>query len=277
MTPYCSVDNEMGLTLWRPFLLASPDVAAAAGLADPSGAMEIEARCADGTVRRFTFNPKSETDDGSQWASMSPAEEALPPTLRDRDRPYWFAPLDGTRFTYLQFNQTADDPANPLAAFWPRLFAAMDSTGAEGLVIDLRNNFGGNKALFEPLVDGIRRMDGINQRDHLFVIVGRRTFSAAMCGAASLERSTRGLFVGEPTGSSPNFVGEIAPVTLPYSRLSLSISNRYHQNAESTDHRTWIGPHIAAPPSSSDWIAGRDAAIEAIRAHLAAASASVAP
>ena len=270
ITPYCPVDNEMGLMIWGPYLLASPDVADAAGLTERSGAMILEVESDDGQARRVTVSADSAQDTRSEWVSMLPSDDALPPTLRDRDRAYWFEPLDGTRFVYLQFNQTRDDPADPLESFWSRLFAVIDQANAEGLVIDLRNNFGGNKALFEPLVEGIRRSDRINERDRLFVIVGRRTFSAAMCGAAWLEKSTRATFVGEPTGSRPNFVGEITRVTLPYSRFELSISSRYHQNAESTEGRTWIGPHIAAVSSSRDWVAGRDPAIDAIRAYIAA-------
>ena len=275
VAPFCSVDNAMGLLLWQPFLVTNPDVASAAGLTTPTGAIELEAERGGKRLRK-TIEPEITASDASSWASMLPSDDALAPTLRDRDRVYWFAPLAGTDLMYVQFNQTRDDPAEPLSAFWPRLFAAIDSTEADGLVIDLRNNWGGNKALFEPLVDGIRRSERINQRDRLFVIVGRRTFSAAMCGAASLEKSTRATFVGEPTGSRPNFVGEIMPVTLPHSGLRLSISSRYHQNAESTDRRTWIGPQIAAPASSSDWAAGRDPAIEAIRAHVATATTAVA-
>lgn len=63
----------------------------------------------------------------------------------------------------------------------------------------------------------------INQRGKLFVIVGRQTFSAAMNGAAEIERHTNAIFVGEPTGSSPNFVGETIGVNLTYSKMRGSI------------------------------------------------------
>ena len=62
------------------------------------------------------------------------------------------------------------------------------------------------------------------QPGKLFVIVGRTTFSAAMCGATQIERYTKAIMVGEPTGSSPNFIGETVMVRLPYSRWSASIS-----------------------------------------------------
>ena len=43
---------------------------------------------------------------------------------------------------------------------------------------------------------------------HLFVIIGRRTFSAAQNTVNMIEKNTNATFVGEPTGSRPNFVGE---------------------------------------------------------------------
>lgn len=80
----------------------------------------------------------------------------------------------------------------------------------------------------------------INQRGKLFVIVGRQTFSAAMNGAAEIERHTNAIFVGEPTGSSPNFVGETIGVNLTYSKMRGSISDLYWQSSVAMDYRTWI-------------------------------------
>ncbi|MFN0152322.1 MAG: TPR end-of-group domain-containing protein [bacterium] len=269
LAPFRSVDNAMGELLWNAWLLGCPEVLRVTGLADSAGVVEF-AGDRDGRPVHARISALATEGHASEWVSVEPQRDALAPTLRDRNRPYWFATLDEPPLVYLQFNQTRDDPAEPFADFCARVLAAASSDASEGLIIDLRNNPGGNKALFGALVDGIARSERLNRRDHLFVLIGRRTFSAAMCGAAELEARTNALFVGEPTGSRPNFVGESSPVTLPYSRVRVSISSRYHQNTESTDTRTWIGPHIAAPPTMEAWESGTDPAIDAIRAHVAA-------
>jgi hypothetical protein len=58
-------------------------------------------------------------------------------------------------------------------------------------------------SLNRPLIHRLIRCDTINQWGKLFVVIGRRTFSAAMNLAVDLERHTRALFVGEPTGGAP--------------------------------------------------------------------------
>src|SRR5258706_89573 len=77
------------------------------------------------------------------------------------------------------------------------------------------------------LVQGLTKKESINHRGKLFVVLGRRTFSAAQNAATFIERYLNAIFVGEPTGSSPNFVGEEAPFTLPYSKLLMNVSALY--------------------------------------------------
>jgi hypothetical protein len=99
----------------------------------------------------------------------------------------------------------------------------------------------------------------------LFVIVVRTAFSAAMGLSIELERHTRAIFVGEPTGSSLNAIGEFNPVTLPYSKMSGSIASVGGGNA--SDSRTWIAPLLYTPPSFAAYRAKRDPALEAILAY----------
>jgi hypothetical protein len=76
--------------------------------------------------------------------------------------------------------------------------------------------------------------------------------------------------VGEPTGSSPNFVGESTWFPLPYHKNRVYCSSRYWQFRTSTDTRTWIPPQIAAPLSFADYSANRDPAMSAIEQAIAA-------
>jgi hypothetical protein len=46
-----------------------------------------------------------------------------------------------------------------------------------------------------------------------------------------IERHTHAIFVGEPTGSGPNFVGETELFELPYSKLQASVSDLYWQSS----------------------------------------------
>jgi len=138
----------------------------------------------------------------------------------------------------------------------------------------MRNNGGGNNFLNRPLVHGLIRSDKVNRPGHLFVLVGRQTFSAAMNGSVDIERNTNATFVGEPTGSSPNFVGETTILVLPCSGLRFSCSSLYWQSSTAMDRRTWIAPSLAAEPSIEAFAANRDPGLEAIFAYLDAESDS---
>lgn len=165
-----------------------------------------------------------------------------------------------------------DGPEESIKAFSKRLFEYVEQNSVEYLVIDLRRNGGGNNFLNQPLVHGLIKCDTINIHGHLFVIAGRQTFSAAMNGVADIEANTEAIFVGEPTGSRPNFVGETTIITLPCNTVRLSCSSLYWQRSHASDDRMWIAPHPLAEMSSEDYRTNRDPAMETILAFIAESS-----
>jgi tetratricopeptide (TPR) repeat protein len=154
----------------------------------------------------------------SGWINMPQTLGSPPPLyLKNMAAPYWFEHLPERKTVYFQFNAVRNDQQESLAQFCARLFKFIGEHEVEKLVIDMRWNNGGNTGLLPPLIHGLIRSEKINQRGKLFVIIGRRTFSAAQNAATYIERHTNATFVGEPTGSSPNF---IEPV-INFKRVSL--------------------------------------------------------
>jgi hypothetical protein len=186
--------------------------------------------------------------------------------LKNIYAPYWFEYLPETRTVYFQFNKVMNDPKEPLAEFCDRLFRFVDEHDVDRLVIDMRWNNGGDTTLEPPLIHGLIRSDKLHRPGTLFVIIGRRTFSAAQNGATLIEHNTDAIFAGEPTGSSPNFIGEESSFELPYSHLMANVSDLYHQSSWPFDYRTWIAPLIYAPPTFAAYRANRDPALEAVMA-----------
>jgi hypothetical protein len=190
----------------------------------------------------------------------------LPLYLKNMDANYWFEYLPEDRVVYFQFNRVRDAQEEALVDFCDRLFRFIEDSVVEKLVIDMRWNNGGNTFLEMPLLHHLIGCRTINRRGKLFVIIGRRTFSAAQNGATLIERHTDAIFVGEPTGASPNFVGEDIPFQLPYSKLWANVSDLYWQSSWPMDYRTWIAPHIYTPPTFAAYRENRDPAMEAILA-----------
>ena len=89
------------------------------------------------------------------------------------------------------------------------------------------------------------------------MITGRNTFSAAQVFISLVNRDTHALFAGEPSSSSPNFVGEGNYITLPYSGAMGSISNKYHEQIPG-DKRLWIQPDFPITLSSTQYFNNED-------------------
>jgi tetratricopeptide (TPR) repeat protein len=259
-----SRDNAIWIKLIAPALMAYPQILNGLGLIPNGEALPLTIKDATGKIRQVSLPVEAGAASDSWVTARRDAPRPDPLYLKNRKTPYWFEYLADSKTVYFQYNSVRNDAKEPLNKFCDRLFRFINDNAVERLIIDMRWNGGGNNFLNQPLISGLMRCDKINQKGRLFVIVGRNTFSAAMCGAAQIERYTNAVFAGEPTGSSPNFVGESIPVRLPYSRMTGSISDLYWQNSVAMDYRVWIAPQIYAPPTFEMFKSNRDPAMEAI-------------
>jgi hypothetical protein len=276
VTPLCSIDNAMGLRAWPPILLTVPEILEGLGIVPDGNHATIVVRTLDGETHAAELTPAQHKGIGYGFASEpgfvyanARATAPLPLYLAGTDVPFRFEWLPERKLLYFQWNKIYDSKDETLEAFAGRLFEFAAKNGAERLVIDLRANGGGDTSFAPPVIRSIVRSDALNQPGHLYVIIGRLTFSAAMNTAVMLEHWTNATFVGEPTGSSPNFVGETTILVGPCTRTSISCSSRQWQmGGFSDDHRRWIPPALCAELSSRDFADNRDPAMEAIFADL---------
>jgi tetratricopeptide (TPR) repeat protein len=255
-------------TMWPKFIgatmLKRGRILNGLGLIPAADKLPLTIRDGEGKTRTVTL---AEVAGGptKDWLTVRQSAKTPEPLyLKNRNAPYWFEYLQDSKTVFFQYNSVSNHPVEPLTHFCERLFKFINDNDVQRLVIDIRWNSGGNNFLNRPILTGLLRNDKINQKGKLFVIIGRQTFSAAMNCTADLERYTNAIFVGEPTGSSPNFVGESVRVALPYSKMEGSISDLYWESSVAMDYRTWIAPLLYAPPSFEFYKANRDPALEAI-------------
>src|SRR6516165_1367986 len=82
----------------------------------------------------------------------------------------------------------------------------------------------------------------------------------------SLLQHTQTALVGEPAGVPLNGAGDAAPMTLPNSKLHLTVSTNFHVVGEFKD-LSWVIPvQFPALMTSSDYFGGRDPAVQLILA-----------
>jgi hypothetical protein len=129
------------------------------------------------------------------------------------------------------------------------------------LVIDMRENGGGDYMVgLRYLVRPIAALPSINQRGHLYVLIGPHTFSAAMSNAAHFRKQTAALLVGEPIGEKPNSYQESRRTKLPNSQLTLCYSVRFYKFVEGGENL--IRPDREVIPSWREFKDGRDPVLE---------------
>jgi tetratricopeptide (TPR) repeat protein len=274
--PYISRDNQMSVLTKVPYLLRVP--AGLKTLKFIKDASSVDLKLTDIKGNKRTVAVKADTTQPIIW-NVLPAPDGwinfpetlttpMPLYLKDMRTFHWWELMPDKKTVYCQINRIRNAPNQTFSQLAERLFNYIDSAKAEKLVIDLRWNNGGNTMLVMPLIDAIIRHPEINKTGNLFVITGRRTYSAAQNLSTYLERFTNPIFVGEPTGSSPNFVGEEEPLFLPYSKTPINVSDLYWQSSFPFDKRTWIAPLLYTPPSFEYFKSNRDPALEAIQEYI---------
>ncbi len=274
--PYIMRDNQNALLVKIPYILRNPIYLKTKKLISDASSVDLKIRDMNGKQKTVTV--KTDDTQPNIWNNLpNPATwinlpETLPGKvplyLKNMGTAHWWEFLPDRNMVYCQLNKILNAPNQNFSQFVERLFRFYDSTHAEKLVIDMRWNNGGNTMLVRPLIDSIIRRPDLNKRGNLYVVIGRRTYSAAQNTSTYLERYTNPIFVGEPTGSSPNFVGEEEPLTLPYSKMIINVSDLYWQSSWPFDKRNWIAPLLYTPPSFEFFRANRDPAMEAVMQYI---------
>ena len=260
LAPLVSKDNSYDDVAQVPALLAVASVLKGTGIAS-GDSVEAAFQTTDGTVTNVSLPFESSAPIVMSWQQW----ETRPLYLRNPEAQYWYEYLADAKTVYLQYNSVRNG-TEPMAAFMERLFKEIEGKPVEKFVIDVRFNGGGNSFLNSGIQRPVMRNPEINQRGKLFIITGRNTFSAAQNFTTDFDRESEAIFVGEPTGSRPNFVGETIPVLLPYTQMRMTVSDLYWQRSWPMDHRMWIPPDVPTEMSSAAYFAGRDPAMEAILA-----------
>ncbi|GAB5399559.1 MAG: hypothetical protein Aureis2KO_11440 [Aureisphaera sp.] len=185
-------------------------------------------------------------------------QSKTPLYLKNLDKIYYFEHLPEKKTVYVRHSQIQDEDEEPIPVFYERVFDFIEKNEVERLILDVRLNGGGNNYKNKALVTKIIESKKINTVGNLYVILGRRTFSACQNLVNELDNYTNAIFIGEPTGENINFYGDNRLVELPNTKLPVYLSFAWWQDKPQWENGPWLAPHIAVDMSFDQYKTNQD-------------------
>lgn len=219
--------------------------------------LEVETKEKFDLPREYGFT-KQEGD----WASARNLS-STPFYLKNLDKNYYYEYLPASKTVYVRQSQVVDDRSENILNFYKKVFEFIDSNEVEKLVLDVRLNGGGNNFKNKPVITGIIECKKINKPGKLFVIIGRRTFSACQNLVNELSNYTNAIFVGEPTGENVNFFGDNRRIILPKTGIPVYLSFAWWQDKPQWDNSKWLAPKISVEMNFEEYRNNGDPVLEA--------------
>jgi hypothetical protein len=207
-----------------------------------------------------------------EWVSAFRGLPSLAFRTADTLRPLHFVlrralvarPLPERDAFYIQANSVSNLPDESFVAFFRRAMRDVDRQRPRRLILDLRYNFGGDGSQVPPMIrEFIARQDDPPWRE-LYVLTGRRTFSAGVMMLDAFLEHLGPTLVGEPAGAPLNSYGDANALPYPRLGLRLNVSHERHQLASSSDVSALVPVDVPVSFSFADYAAGRDPAVDAI-------------
>ncbi len=267
-----SHENEWFARAWAPGRLSFAEILDGLGIANVSQPLALvierngrQETASIGVAGKYVpggHNPLAGIPKAG-WTDMGPGSSS-PLWMKNPGMPYWSEYVSADSTLYVSYRGVINMPRPTNQQFWQSVFATADSLPVNRLVLDLRENPGGNSFYNRQVVRGIVARPNLDQRGKLFVVTSGKTFSAAMNLVLDLEAWTNATTVGEPTGNATVFYGDHAQVRLPVSGITVNVSTLPWYPDDPRDTRSFIAPRVYTPMTAAQYRAGIDPAMTAI-------------
>jgi Peptidase family S41 len=258
--PLVPRDNPTNFRGEAPHFLLVAEVLDGLGVAGGVGPRELTLERPGGERVTTTLSPVPRDEFTSVFADELhghyPAllpRASRPFFLSQMGKPLWVRTLAGGRALYVGYN-SALAPTHEISE---RIARLVRNSKVRRVVVDVRANGGGDNTSYNPLLN-VLASPQVSRRGRLYLLAGRATFSAAGNFAADVDRYTKALLVGEPTGGGVNQYGDATSVTLPVTGWNVRVATEYTQRGEPGDRRLAVEPDIRVELRSADYFAKRD-------------------
>ena len=176
------------------------------------------------------------------------------------DVEYWSEYFKEVNTLYLKYSLFFNPVSFPRYSddFWQMV----EDSSVGYVIVDLRDNPGGNSSCFDRFFESILRHEQINKDGRLYVMVNRGTFSSGSLYAARLRRESNAILVGEAMGGGLNRYGDMRTFKLPNCGVRVSYSVQYFEHWP--DSLPPFEIDIPVMPTSDQYFAGQDPVLDTV-------------
>lgn len=253
--PYISKDNSAIFKNQFSNSLTNLNLLSFSGIADND---EVTYTFTDGDITVKALSYKN----NKNMKFISENNDKVPLSKQNNNDKYWFKYLEDENIVYVKYNSCSNMEGYSFKEFTNDVFQVVDKNNPDKLVVDFRDNGGGNSAIFNSFLEAINEREDINKTGKLYAIIGRSTFSSAILNTMDLKKNTNATLVGESTGGQPNHFGEVKQIYLSNTNITVYYSSNYFKTTkEDVDS---IYPDKEVTLKASSFFEGKDDFLEAI-------------
>ncbi len=253
--------NEWGFrNFFSPYLL-SPGILRGIGIGNASTAITLEAVLPNGKHIQRTIHAVFSFQNRPIIQTLVTKTITIADEYRETN--YYYKKIDQT-ILYLNIRLLDNQSGFPFDAFIRQADSVIRTDAIKKLIIDLRQNPGGNNFNNRLLIALIHKYPELNKRGQLFVLTGPTTYSAAVTLRADFETKTAALFAGLPVGDRVNHPGDAKTYTLPHSNIQIRISDYFWCYTSDKDKRIQSPIDIYHDASITERISGKDLLLEKV-------------
>ncbi len=241
-------ENETSLRYYLPSKLMEPVILESLNIKDgKSIKIKLEK---DGRLVSVDIEPE---DCKNKMVSIFEKIPNIDKTLIVQD-PYWFEEIANLNAFYFQFNECIEKEDLTII----EVVEAFKKSNLPNLIIDLRNNKGGDSEVLNPLKRFLKKH---KNKYKVIAITGADTYSSAIINLLELSNLPNTISVGEVPHGNPTHYGEIESFVLPNSQLKIFTSSKIFKFKGYKLGETFKPTYIV-PTRIQDLIQGKDTQME---------------
>jgi hypothetical protein len=188
--------------------------------------------------------------------TLGVAHVPLPLYRQDATQPYWLRVLPAQHAVYLKYNQCVSDSGfQRLAA---QALTLLRTHRDYRLIVDLRDNGGGDTTPFQSLLNGLRADPSLTAPGRVIGLVNQFTDSSATVDAQDLKHAGAAL-IGQPPADPIDQWGNEQTFRLPHSGLVIQYTTAEVNDTENL----WAIPDTVVKPTLTQTLAGDDPVLAA--------------